>query len=205
MKTSIVLISGKQGSGKTSIANALQRQIHNAGQKSFVELLNFADPIRAMHNFCQGMLKQAGLVAENAPIDGTLMQLLGTEWGRRCIADNVWVNYLKAELERRQNTRKNMFEHLIFVIADVRFENELFAFPDALRVRLECPEDERQVRAEKWRPNTVHPSEVSLDTLAALGVFDLYLDTSSIGTSIEGCVNLIHAQILKGNWKEKRP
>lgn len=92
----------------------------------------------------------------------------------------------------------------LVIIDDCRFTNEFDAFPQALRVRLNAAEDVRKGRAESWRENTVHPSEVGLDLYDIEGKFDLYLQTDLAESSPKHCATLITAQLLKRTWIEKR-
>lgn len=52
-----------------------------------------------------------------------LLQLLGTECGRQCLGEDVWIKAWHAEAERRWEVR-NEPERLIVIADDVRFDNE---------------------------------------------------------------------------------
>lgn len=201
MRTHIILFSGKQGSGKDSIANELSLQL-NQTNRLFVNTIKFADVIYEIHNECIKILKKYG-IERNIVKDGPLLQLLGTEWGRNTINPNIWVNTMKfkAKLIEDGYSDKNT-DRLILLVTDCRFRNEFDAFPMALRVRLYCPEFVRRTRCSMWRDNTTHPSEVDLDQYAFEGKFDLYLNTQH--QSIIDCATLIHAQLQKENWISHR-
>ncbi len=205
MRTQIVLESGKQGSGKDTIAygcaQALTR-IHSLANVDFkpsftnfnVVCLKFADTIYTMHDKCLEILKERGV---NRAIvkDGYLLQMLGTEWGRKTISENVWVDCLKGQVNNviKKYEKKNCTNLVIFV-TDCRFKNEFHAFPEALRVRLDCPEYVRKQRCSMWRNTTRHPSETDLDQYFLAGLFDLTLNTHLLG--IEACVNKINAKLF---------
>lgn len=53
-----------------------------------------------------------------------MLQTLGTEWGRECVNEDVWVNYM---IRRSDQIVKKGFKGVI--VSDVRFKNEL----DAIR------------------------------------------------------------------------
>lgn len=121
MKTTPNLIgfAGRAGAGKTTAALML---VKHCGAVRF----SFADPIRAM-------LRAIGLTADDfiddakhRPNDAILcgktprhaMQTLGTEWGRQCIGEEIW---LKAAMREVDMLR---FIHPLVVFDDVRFDNE---------------------------------------------------------------------------------
>lgn len=96
MSTNLVAFTGLAGAGKTAAA------LHLVERHGFVRT-RFADPLKAM-------LRAIGLGADE--IDGSLkerpsallcgrtprhaMQTLGTEWGRQCVAQNLWTTLWSA-------------------------------------------------------------------------------------------------------------
>lgn len=188
----IILISGAQGSGKTSTQNEIIRRL--SGKRS-CQVINFADVIYEMHDRTLDVLHKF-IPRRELVKDGPLLQLLGTEWGRKTIDENIWVRIAQ------EKYRQIQLEDCVVIVGDCRFENEFDAFPEALRIRLECPEKVRKERCSMWRENTKHPSEISLDEYARQGKFDLYIDTSKV--TCENATTLIMAQIDKNSWLEKR-
>ena len=80
---------------------------------------------------------------------------------------------------------------IISVVSDTRFPNELEAFPGAVTVRLDCPEEIRKARilatpGQNWRENTNHPSETGLDHITN---WNFRFDTSQLTT--EQCAGRI--------------
>jgi hypothetical protein len=199
----IVLLSGQQGSGKTSAQKKLI-DMWNARPGHKAIAINFADALYEMHFAVQAIAQRYGIEPKK-PKDGPLLQVLGTQWGRHTIDENIWVIILKGKI-KEQYAREGLYAHdvdkALIVIGDCRFENEFEAFPEALRVRLICNEDARKLRCSMWRENTAHESEVSLDRYDTLGKFDLYVDTGAI--DLNGVVDLIDAQLKKNVGKEKR-
>lgn len=187
----IILISGKQGSGKTTITKALIKEINGRQKGMLARNVFFAEPLYAMHDFCWGYLKDHGFEMPFKK-DGYLLQMLGTEWGRATVDQDLWVKLLRRRIEKM--TEMNNYLNNVFIVSDVRFENELEAFPDALRVRLECATEVRKQRAEMWRETENHPSEVSLDSKVLQGAFNLVIETDKI--DIDGCVSLIMHEVL---------
>lgn len=185
----IILLSGRQGSGKTTVGAGLVERFKRIGCYSYQ--MKFAEPLYAMHNAVRQILQVAG--CDNMPaelIDGPLLQLLGTEWGRKTRGENFWADIAKGRVEKqlwlsdRPATKKPPF----IVFDDCRFPNEISVFDGFPRftVRLEAPEGIRKLRAEKWREATTHPSEISLDNRKD---WDMVIDTSD--TNAERNVDII--------------
>ena len=157
MWPTVILISGKMGSGKTS----LQSRIYDQWKLKYgVPLkVNFADIIYEMHDAVLDILSQHYEDKRGLKKDGNLLQLLGTEWGRNTISPDIWVECLRNKVLSHPSP--------LAIVGDCRFPNELGTFSGTdrrvIKVRLECPESVRKVRCSMWRENTGHPSEVSLD------------------------------------------
>jgi energy-coupling factor transporter ATP-binding protein EcfA2 len=166
---SVILISGPQGSGKTTLAKALIGHLETSRPTYHVK---FADPLYAMHEAMREAAERYDIPF--ARKEGELLQYLGTEWGRKK-DPNLWV---KATLKRVELIKRLEHGSPLIVIDDCRFPNEIAAFPDAFKIRLTASEDARRVRAEGWRSNTAHPSETALDALPA-SVWDLVIDTTA--------------------------
>lgn len=115
----IIGFVGKAQSGKSTAATQL------VNKHGFVRL-RFADTLKSMlyamgltEREVDGDLKQkeCELLGGNTP--RYAMQTLGTEWGRRLIGPNIWVDCLARKLE--QHIRGGVTK---FVVDDVRFLNE---------------------------------------------------------------------------------
>ncbi len=194
----IVVLSGKQGSGKTTLQKELIKEYER--RKGGTALaMNFADVIYEMHDAILEVLHR-NWPARAIAKDGPLLQLLGTEWGRKTIDEKIWVKVLKNRVE--QVRASDAYEIDLVIIGDCRFEDEFHAFPEALRVRLVASEDARKKRCSMWRENTSHPSEISLDRYTCQGEFDLHMWTDT--NTIDHCVTMILAQLDKNVWLEKR-
>jgi ABC-type dipeptide/oligopeptide/nickel transport system ATPase component len=191
----VVLIHGKQGSGKTTLANEITRQLKQRGNVMVGQFI-FADTIYTIHNKALEVLKLLGILEQDVVKDGDLLQLLGT-WGRNKIHPDVWCKTCKAQVELFLERTGG-----VAIIADARRENEFHTFPDALRISLNAPEDVRKLRTTSWRENTNHESEIGLDNYSEKGFFDMYFNTST--EDVEHQATLVIAQLLKNSWLEKR-
>lgn len=157
MKPTIVLISGKMGSGKTTLGEGVVSRLTDLKLRAIH--YTFAGPLYEMHRGCLQVLDRYGIQTPRK--DGALLQLLGTEWGRKQYGENIWVEICKKRIEKDRPD--------VAVISDARFPNEVSSFlPGAITVRLDCPERVRRERilatpGQNWRENTAHPSETALD------------------------------------------
>jgi hypothetical protein len=170
-----ILLSGKQGSGKTTLAAAVEKRFRAAGLGLVRH--RFASPVYTAHDAVYAVLRPLGIVSDTAK-DGDLLQLIGTDWGRKKDPD-IWVKAARAHVAQLEEHVRGTSVILVSLIEDARFENEFDGFPEALRVRLECPEIVRRARTTSWRENTAHESEVGLDEYAKEARFDLMLRTDT--------------------------
>lgn len=141
----IIGLAGGKGCGKSSVARIMER-------KFGYEIMSFATPIK-------DMLKAMGLrdtelndpVLKEIKLDEygksprEIMQLLGTEFGRVMIADDIWVTAMKRKIQPGTKV----------VIDDVRFENEAMFIRDAGGAVLE-------VKRTKLENSDTHVSEAGL-------------------------------------------
>jgi hypothetical protein len=152
------------------VAVVLRRMVSSVGHQC--SIVKFAEPLYEMHDLCRAVLRRYG--CDPFPgVDGRLLQLLGTEWGRNSRGQDLWVNLFRKRAE-------SLPESHIIISDDARFPNELEGFDPAwrvVRIRLVAPEDVRKARAAKWRDDTEHESETALDGYRN---FDLVCDTSQV-------------------------
>lgn len=208
MTNKTIIISGKQGSGKTTLANNLSRSLKSRMGYDVIHL-TFAETIYKIHDFALQELKNCGIERDLVK-DGYLLQLLGTEWGRQTVDEDIWVKCVLGKIKKDReiyadsigDLKNYKSNGLIHIISDCRFKNEFIYFPDALRVRLTAPEEMRKARCSMWRDSTGHPSETDLDKFSENGYFDIYQDT--VQASEAHVTTTVLAQIDKNNWKEKR-
>jgi len=174
----VILLSGKQGSGKTTTAEALEARFRSSGLGLIRH--RFSAPVYTAHDAVYAVLRPLGIL-DDTKKDGLLLQVLGT-WGRKKDPE-IWVKAAKAHLAQIERQFSGSPVHLVGLIEDARFRNEFDGFSDAIKVRLECPEVVRESRTVSWRENTQHPSETELDDYASAGKFDLTFQTDTQSVS----------------------
>lgn len=195
-KHTIVAISGKMGSGKTTLAKSLVKKYSGIHMK-------FATPLYEMQSAVLGVLHKYGMQTEMKY--GDLLQYLGTEFGRKKFGDNIWADLTKNSIFSTIESLNKWRDKAFIVVDDARFDNELDMFLDmaanegtelrVLTVRLEASESSRKSRADSWRENTSHPSEIGLDH--RLGDFDLVISTDSSDCSEEDTFNKVVSALEK--------
>lgn len=179
MTHKVLLLSGKQGSGKTTIMEELKKRALEQG--IVAKNVIFADTIYRIHDFAIDLLKQRGIERDIVK-DGKLLQLLGTEWGRYTVNENIWVDCLKGQIAQLEQEYKSTHKTdgncspRLYIVSDCRFKNE-FDGIDAFKVRLEASREVRKERCSQWRDTDTHPSETDLDEYAVAGKFHCYVDT----------------------------
>lgn len=114
----IIGLSGPAGCGKSTGA------LYLVNEYRFVRR-RFAGPLKTMvaalgldHDHIEGDLKEKPIDLLCGKTPRHAMQTLGTEWGRKLIGQDLWVNAWKASLP---NSRSHV------VAEDVRFANEAAA------------------------------------------------------------------------------
>lgn len=192
MKT-VIMISGKMGSGKSSTSRELEKRFLFRGFK--VKTIKFADIIYEMHDAVGAIAKKYNIFFPKK--NGTLLQLLGTEVFRSQDPD-VWAKALKDRILSDE-------DHDTFIVDDLRFKNEFRAFDNidnlnVIKIRLECPEEIRKERAEGWRENTTHISETDLDTYVKDFDLVIFTDNYDLNQAVQRIMNYIDVHESLGDY-----
>lgn len=147
----IVALCGKAGSGKTTAA----RWLNDRGYvtvKFATALKTMLSSIGLSHQELEGDLKEVPCALLMGKTPRQAMQSLGTEWGRQCIDQDIWVHLWKNHVcNLRQWGNK-------IVVDDVRFPNELEAVKSLGGISV-------MIRRKSAKPVNDHSSEDNqLDT-----------------------------------------
>lgn len=142
----LIGIHGPLNGGKDTAANYIQSKFPGAyGRYAFASPIKQA--CQTMFGFTYDQLEDRELKETVDPFWGftprRAMQLLGTEYGREMLRDDLWIR--RAELERN----KHLAEGKGTIITDVRFENEAVwvrSQPNSILIYLTVPGLERDAR-----------------------------------------------------------
>ena len=151
LRKTLIGIHGPLNGGKDTVANYLMSKVPNFRHYSFAGPLKQACVV--MFGFTLEQLEDRTLKEQVDPFWGftprRAMQLLGTEFGRNMLRDDVWIK--RAEREYFSNRSAELGT----IITDVRFENEaawIRAQSSSLLIYLEVPglvKDERYNHASE--------------------------------------------------------
>lgn len=178
-KVVVVMISGKQGSGKSTTAQALRSALGANGVGVIYD--RFAKPLYDAHDAVLAVLRPQGILPDpDIKKDGLLLQVLGNDWARE-VDPNMWVRGFQNRLQQyKDKFAVNPLVKVAIICEDCRYVNEFDAVPDAVRVRLEAPEETRRPRTDQWRKNVTHKSEIDLDQHVLDGKFDRVFWTDTL-------------------------
>ena len=185
-RTPVILVSAKQGAGRKTLVDGLGRLLRPENVSLYP--VRFAEPLYHMHDKVLSVLGEDLKVKNPPEKDGPLLQLLGHEWlrtydaisaKRYAYGANVIANRCRGVVDDWYQAQESSMFPAVLIIPDCHYIEEFDAFPDAIRVRLQCDRDTRKERTpiNQWRITESHISEVALDTFASMGRFDLTIDT----------------------------
>lgn len=141
----LIALTGPMGSGKTTIATALAIRLERRGLRACVEPM--AGPLKRF-------AKQMGWDGRKDKRGRRLLQLLGTECGRKCISDDIWVEQWRKSVEGWDGP---------VICDDVRFDNEAAVFDMVFKLPMrfdECKNGwQRFAKRLRYATGYVHKSE----------------------------------------------
>jgi len=158
----IIAISGKAGSGKTTLANNLAIALGTKkGKVPLIKIIKFAKPLYDLQHAVQTTLYKE--VEKNRQLLLGIGDLIKKVYG-----EHVFTDYMYTKLKNLDTTEDYV------IIDDMRFMHELhMIYPNfnALTVRLDGPISLLDTRVEV-KADRNHISEIALDSAA----FDLYIN-----------------------------
>jgi len=123
MISKIIALTGAKTVGKTTTARAIKTRL-TATTGARCHILSFADPIRDMiramgvdEHYFQTENKEKPVEGLGGQSVRTLLQTLGTEWGRETVSKEIWIWAMRKKLEA-------IAPGDVAIIDDCRFENE---------------------------------------------------------------------------------
>lgn len=198
--TRLIGVTGRAGAGKDTIAQILKYNLDcDVGNWTSIA---FASPLKEI---CQQVFEfshdqlYGSLETKNAPDkryprpDGTFltsreaMQVLGTEFGRRCYPD-IWIEMGMRKAKRELAAGRNV------VITDVRFVNE------AMAIRAYAGEIWRVYRPSADAVPATHTSETELDSVRMAVVLDREIHNTGtiddLRDRVRECVKAMNLEIV---------
>lgn len=111
------------GVGK-STAIELMRELIN--DRDTVVLVKFAQPLYDIQEEIYHRIQPVYTRPESFIKDRTLLQWLGTDWGRKHISETLWVDLWLAKVNQHERVYNDLNgkDTLVIVCDDVRFDNE---------------------------------------------------------------------------------
>jgi len=162
-----IAISGKMGSGKTTLANELMHQFNTGynGQSSMASLGGAVKKVA--YNYF--------LMPPNVK-DRSLLQQIGQQF--RNIKETVWVDLMLNDVQGLKDSTSIE----LCICDDVRFQNELETLRAdgwlTIRLTVDEPEQKRRLEsayADEWTTHWEHRNEISETDLDNVNNFDMTL------------------------------
>jgi len=151
----IIGLTGTMGAGKSAAANLLKEVFFNRP----VKIIKFASPLYDMQEYIYRRISKVYTRPNHFVKDRTLLQWLGTDWGRATVGTSIWVDLWKAEATDFLNNNTNG----IVICDDVRFNNEGEAMKALGAILIKVVSKESNER--NTGPNAIagHASEAGID------------------------------------------
>lgn len=164
MKTNLIIISGKIGSGKSTLSEMIEKHLHN--KDIAVSQRFFASRVKKIHEVLTG---HAGYTQENKNLYldeygftvGVGLQKIG-DGLRELYHPDVWII----------STLTNLIPHTVTIINDCRYPNEAKKAKEQGGIVIRLNGDPAKVRENSLR-DLNHSSEIALDTYEK---FDIVFD-----------------------------
>jgi len=151
----VIAISGKLGSGKTTLAELIKKYNSSFIEKSFAFKLKQIVSIITSCDINQTLTqegKNTFIPTFNMTI-GEMLQKIGTNVMRDYFDKDIWIKSLLLELEQNDGN---------YIISDCRFKNEAQAVKDigGIVIRINRTNNDTALNSKR---DLNHPSEIDLD------------------------------------------
>lgn len=174
----IIGISGKIGSGKTTLSKYIQSSVILSGCEYLYERKSFAENVRQVTSILTGInienlrsdTDKNRFIPKYQKSLGEILQNVGTGM-RQTVHPDVWVNSLFSTFDKRVNSQSTPS---YWIIDDVRFENEAQKIKEMGGILIRLNGDPANARQNSNR-NLTHISETALDNYTG---FDFIFDTN---------------------------
>jgi len=160
----IIGLAGKAGAGKDYIAkHILVPYIEQKQKKSLI--ISFADQLK-INCIMDGYTTYDNVYTRKTAMSRHTLQQYGTERGRDVVSKTIWIDYLN--YWTRVLASKNDID--VFIVPDVRFENEVewIHSQGGVVMRVVSPERTHErmcYESSGTNSNANHVSETQLDTI----------------------------------------
>ena len=145
----LIGLTGQMGVGKSTAIKLLEKiLVRNA------QVVKFAQPLYDMQEYIYGRIESTYKRPVSFIKDRTLLQWLGTDWGRRTIHQDIWIDLWK-------NTVKAYPASLV-ICDDVRFDNEANAVLKEGGILLKITSDKNTARIDTTTGIAKHASEAGV-------------------------------------------
>lgn len=119
----LIAFTGKMGSGKSTAIAELRKLVNYQTAN-----VKFAQPLYDIQEFIYKRISGVYQRPESFVKDRTLLQWLGTNWGRDTISDSVWVDIWRHQVDLVTTLQTNVE---VITCDDLRFNNEALAVKSA--------------------------------------------------------------------------
>jgi len=151
----IIAFTGAMGSGKSTTVNQLEELVENRGLQTYNA--KFAAPLYEMQEEIYRIIAPVHTVPKGWVKDRKLLQLLGTEWGRQTLGENIWVDLWKQNVKDLVSSWPSIS---IITCDDLRFENEAKVIKELGGLIIKIVSDKERIDIKAGVPK--HPSEGGL-------------------------------------------